>query len=497
MNIKSPTSLFKKQAPIPMLFTLMLLLQNCGTSENDISESLKNYEQSQADKLQFAFEATIDHIGYMSCDGTPELQQSPYFTFKVGAYNNGEGLKFKDNFISSVGKLYENKEKLLSYLAQSKRNQGAGAVMSIRESGQFRGPLTLEEGRIEDFVAPILWNLGANQQLANPSFSSLLYDNPQGVNYLSGFNGVFQKSFETSLYFPNSSFVRPALEGISYLALTFAVNDLAENNGSKARSPYDEKGLNPAVDSSVFGKGYKMKFAQFDSRRISSPRAVLTEVTGYDLENESGLNEKWVCPPNERYIIIRNTTDATRRFDDSLALKNNGTSNNPWNLDYDDGGKGVGGYYMERIYQDSDDKDNDGNRTELIKFRNKVLCPTIPDEMLSGHTEHTDPAWKRIRNLLSPDEWYVYRGERYNCIVPKKNNGSCYGRLEQPSSENTFLQYFANEDFIDQKLADERNFQSNTSIPKPIRPSIIDCEASTPPASARLCPHILSVCYKQ
>ncbi len=495
MSIKSSTLLFKKQISILALFALMFLFQNCGTSEDSISAALINYEQGQADKLQFAFDATIDHIGYMSCDGALQ-PQSPYFTFKAGAYNSGEGLKFRDNFMSSVSELYDNKEKLLSYLARSRRNVGAGVILSLRESGEFRGPLLSQDGSINDFVTPMLWNLGENLQLANTRLSSLLYDNPQGVNYLSGFNGVFQKSFEGDIYFSESSFVRSTLEGSGYLTLTFAVNDPADS-GSKARSPHDETGINPAANSSVFGKGYKMNFAQLNPIRINSPRVVLTDVTGFDLENESSLSEEWVCPPNERYIIIRNTADATRRFDGAPEFKINGSANNPWNADYEDGGRGVGGYYMERISTDLDDKDNDGDKTELIKFKHKVLCPTIPDEMLSGQAEHTDPSWKRIRNLLSPDEWYVYRGDRYNCIVPKKNNGSCYGRLEQSSSESTLLQYFTDEDFVDQQLEDERVFQSDRSNPKPIRPIVIDCEASTGLASARVCPHVLSVCYKE
>ncbi|MGH1467459.1 MAG: hypothetical protein ACRBBP_01070 [Bdellovibrionales bacterium] len=508
---------------------LMLLFQNCGSSESGISAALTDYDAAQADKLQFAFDASIDHIGYMSCES--DAPQGPHFNFKVGAFNDGEGLKFRDNFMSSLGALAENKTKLLEYLFASKRNSNAGVVMSLRESGQFRGPVKFGGGSTEDFVEPMLWSPAANVQLANPTISSLLYENPNGVNYLSGIQGGTDKSFEGDIYFKGvgaqSLVVRPGLQSNTYLALTFAVDDL-ENGGALARSPYDPTGVDSAASSSVFGKGYQMDFAQLDIGRSSSPKVVMTEVTGFNLENESSLGEGWICPPSERYIIVKDSVDAMRRFDGARPTKDafdyNGDgsisgpgeieidddldgspdANNPWDDDYRDGGTVVtgGGYYMEYMTADIDDVDGDEDETELIKVKHKVICPMVPDEMISGQAEHTDPAWKRVRSLLGSDEWYVYRGSRYNCIVPKKSNGSCYGKFENASGGNTvpLVQYFASEDFIERELTENRRVEAEIEAGNPVErtefPVVTDCEASSGNASSRFCPHVLSVCHK-
>ncbi len=514
----------------------MLLFQNCGSSESGISDALTEYDAAQADKLQFAFDASIDHIGYMSCES--DAPQAPHFNFKVGAFNDGEGLKFRENFISSVGSLAENKSKLLEYLAASKRNANAGVVLSLRESGAFRGPVKFGEGNTEDFVAPMLWNPSANLHLANPQVSSLLYENPNGVNYLSGIRGGTDKSFESEIYYRGLNTqrlgVRPGLQSSTYLALTFAIDDL-ENGGSLARSPHDPAGRDPAAASSVFGKGYQMDFTQLDINRTSSPQVVMTRVKGFDLENESSLGEGWVCPPDERYIIVKDAADAMRRFDGARPTKDafdyNGDGsisgpdeimvdadadtfpdpNNPWEAGYRDGGKNMGGYYIDQLMVDQFDEHRDpaksldsdgvgdGDNTETAKLTHKVLCPMVPDEMISGQAEHTDPAWKRVRSLLGSDEWYVYRGDRYNCIVPKKSNGSCYGKFESASGGSPIIQYFASEDFVNQQLQDELNYQNDTRDPKPdkpIRPVVTDCEAASGDASARFCPHVLSICHK-
>lgn len=505
--MKTPTFLFKRALSVLSLLMLMFLFQNCGVSEDSITDALSEYETQRADALPFAFDLTVDHIAYMSCEGELLQQSSTHFNFKAGAYNDNEGLKFKDSFFesSAVGALGGNKKKLLSYLASSARNQGAGVVMSLRESGDFRGPSGVGGGEA-DYVSPMLWNPSNNVQLTETTISGRLYDNPAGVNYLSGLSGTTGKSFDAQLGFNGvgvqGPYMRPILEDSGYLAFTFATTNL-DKPGYEARSPVDPLGTDVLAKSSVFGKGYKMGFNKLDAGRPGSLRVVAVSVDAYNMESDgTTLGEEWECSEEDRYIIMKDVADAKRRYDLGPTTNGDGALNQPWNeediiegtLAYDDGGKGVGGYYYE--YMEGDILADDP--TDLIRKRHKVLCPMVPDQMVSGQAEHTSDAWKRVRNILGVDDWYVFRGPRYNCIVPKKNSvGVCYGKLEQQSG-SPVVQYFADEDFIDDQIALEKAYRDDTTDPKPDKIPLVtvtDCGGTSTPN--RFCPQVLSICHKK
>lgn len=486
-----------------VLLSMVFFMQGCGSSDDSFADSLTDFEAEQADNLPFAFDVNIDHIGYMSCESDSLSISSKHFNFKAGSFNSNSGVKFRDNFFSSIGDLGGNREKLAEYLAASKRNVNAGVVMSIRTSGDFRPPFSIvtEEDAdatdLVDFVSPMLLDPSLNLSLSDPNFSSLMFDNREGINYISGLPGTSNKTLDSTLSFNkigSQTIVTTALQNESYLAFTFATNDL-EEPGVLARSPFDEAGLADGARTSVFGKGYKMTFAQDDISRPSSPTAVMTSVQGFNLENNGTSNgETWVCPTNERYIIVR-AQDARRRFDSADATRGGGVANNPWDAAYEDGGTGRGGYYMEYLEPDID------NPGTTNKVKHKVLCPTVPDNIAG--TEHLDPAWTRVRNLLSVKDWYVFRGARYNCIVPKNTDNACYGDfLSSPSSggvndnANREVRYFASEDSIDKKIRDNK-VSVDTGSARTIYDPITDCEAATGNGGSKFCPKVFSICHKQ
>ena len=121
----------------------------------------------------------------------------------------------------------------------------------------------------------------------------------------------------------------------------------------------------------------------------------------------------------------------------------------------------------------------------------KVLCPTLPDFIASGGTSQTDPAWIRIRNILPSEDWFVYRGPRYNCVVPKRGDDqACYGDFER-QSEASVVQYLPDEDEPDRRIA------ARQQDPPPTIPRLSQCQGN--PGSGtetRFCPHYVSVCYK-
>lgn len=483
----------------------MLFFQNCGVSEDNNFDEILSSEQAEADALPFAFDVTVDHIAYMSCDSNSVNQGGKLFNFKAGAFNDDEGIKIKEGFRSTVAG--KSKNYVLTRLAASKRNAGAGVVMSIREGGKFQGPVRVSgnggggsEDSFGNIIAPLIWNPIANVQLAQENVASFLWDNPNGVNYLEGFPNLNGKAFEGEISYNAQGaqqIIRDSVENDAYLTFTFATTS-TEDFGANARAPSSETGLTAAARNSVWGKGYKMSFAQVNPSRPGSPRRALSSVTGFNLENESSLDESWVCPTSERYIIVKKA-DALRRYD--AAPFNRGTgedavANNPWDDEYDPGPDTQGGYMMNVMIADSEDIDEDGDLSELLSVRRKVVCPTLPDDIDLGSSEHEIGAWQRIRNILPSEDWYVFRGPRYNCVVPKQSNTACYGQYESSLGANskTIIQYLPDEDlpetWIAQKKADEADGLINTVV---VRET--ECEGATTPG--RFCPHVLSVCFKQ
>jgi len=502
----------------------MLFFQNCGVSEDNGLDDISSAEQAAADALPFAFDVTVDQIAYMSCDSNTVNQNGKLFNFKAGAFGDNEGVKIKDNFRSAIGG--KSKDFILKSLAASKRNANAGVVMSVRESGKFTGPVKIGndsggsgEDSFGNIIAPLIWNPVGQISLTNNSIASLLWDKPEGVNYLEGFSGLTGKSFEGEISYNAQGaqqIIRDSVESDAYLTFTFAVDDL-EDLGAKARAPSSETGDTPAANNSVWGKGYKMSFNQMHpGSRSGSPRRVVSTVTGFNLENEASLNESWNCPASERYIIVKNA-DALRRYDAAPFSRCDGGSpseplnttdcasrggsvvaNNPWDDGYEPGSEDVGGYMMNVMIPDSEDVDDDGDSNELVSVRRKVVCPTIPDNIPLGSSEHEIGAWKRIRNVLPSEDWYVFRGPRYNCVVPKQANTACYGQYEARAGTSgaaqTLIQYRPDEDlpefWIARKKEDEARDVIDTVV---VRET--ECEGSN--SLGRYCPHIVSVCYKQ
>ena len=492
-------------ALISLIF-LMLLFQNCGQSENNNFDDISSIEQSEADALPFAFDLTVDHIAYMSCDSNSVNQSGKLFNFKAGAFNNNEGIKIRESFRSSLAG--KSKRFVLKRLAASKRNKGAGVVMSVREGGRFQGPILIggDDGgtgldAIGNYMAPMIWNPISLVHLTSEKVLNFLWDRPDGVNYLEGFSNLEGKTFEGEIAYNTlgaQQLLRNAVSSDSYLTFTFATENL-ENLGVQARAPSSEEGNAVAANGSVWGKGYKMNFAQINPTRPNSPRRALSSVRGYNLENESSLDEDWVCPPSERYIVVRNTTDALRRYDAANLTRGSGGSavaNNPWDSAYDPGPETQGGYMMNVMIPDTEDIDSDGDSNELVSVRRKVVCPTIPDDIDLGSSEHTIDAWKRIRSLLPGEDWYVFRGPRYNCVVPKQNDTACYGNFEnsQGSSGTTIIQYLPDEDlpefWIKRKKDDVARGETNTVV-------VRETECEGPSTPGRFCPQVISVCHKR
>ena len=527
------------------LFFIAVLFQNCDYISEGLLTDTSTRDQASADAMPFAFDINIDHIAYMSCRGESfsKRQQSPFFTFKAGGYQSGTGVGLRDSFLRRYGGFA--KRRLSELLSLSKRNRETGVVMSIRETGQFQNIVRFELNSNEDNAESLrgdsmdglMFDPEQAFTLTSSSVLSLLLNQRNSqLNYLKGlsvqrelktFDGRIslfskdddQRANEIPTPPPNSAdrIYRDLLEDQAYLAFTFATEEKDPGKlGLRARSPFTPTGETAEGNRSVWGKGYQFNFSGYDNYvstgfRPSSQKRALVRVRAYDLETEASLNETWLCPDDQKYVIVRRQ-DAIRRYD-GVSI---GSINHPFNgydrmdhedfssgLDlmttYNDGGPALGGHYY--TYQ----ADYDGNG-ELDYVRHKVICPLVADQVPANTIENQAEreAWDRIRQVLPVEDWYVFRG-KYNCIVPKNATGDlCYARggnfndgLDETDARN-LVQYFANEDHPDIRIDQERRDLADPGSEIEEIRLTLDCgpSSSVSHGGRNYCPHVLSLCYR-
>lgn len=519
----------KKWTSILCTAVLVLFFQNCDNYTENFDLDVDTETQASADQLTFAYDFDIDHIAYMSCKGTGfSSGQTDFFSFKAGAYSTGAGVGFRSQFLENFGGLSD--ARLRQYLGVSTQNANAGVVMSVRESGQMQSTVRFQEGTpgvgTSSDISGVMYE--PQQTLTDSDVSDVLIKNKGlRLNYLKGLAGTSNfRTFDGSINLFSVNGVsssgpdvqyRNLLQERGYLALTFATEGL-ESPGFRARSPFSPTGQDPQALNSVWGKGYQFTFSQVDNFlpgsvfRPSAPKRAVSSTTGYNLETEANLGENWVCPSDQKYIIVR-PEDALRRFDGVPIDPNNHPFNQYDRVDpldpqsaenlattYSDGGNGPGGYY----YSYRADYDGDG---ELNDVRHKVICPLVADQIpLEGGDPQEIRAWDRIRQILPTEDFFVFRGPKYNCIVPKNDNGNvCYGDGENIDPTNRrIIQYFASEDHPELRIENERsNRQAVAQNPGATIVQEIEVTRDCGPSSSQdhggfnFCPHVLSVCYKE
>ena len=524
------------------LLLIAVLFQNCDYSSEGPSLNASTRDQVNADAMPFAFDIDIDHIAYMSCRGENFHLSSghPFFSFRAGGYQSGSGVGFQDNFLDQYGGFTETRLKDL--LSISNRNRTTGVVMSVRETGQFQNVLRFSaddetqnlNGPGQSFAG--LMFLPGLQTLTDSRVLDVLLDQRTSpVNYLRGVSGLQDtRAFDGSINLFSNNDPRPdntiptppangadkayrdALQDQAYLAFTFATEDL-ERPGLRARSPFTVTGETNEGRRAVFGKGYQFNFSEYDNYvgtgfRSSSQKRAVAQVRAFNLDGEASINETWSCPDDQKYIIVRQQ-DALRRYD-GIAIS---PANHPFreydrvdptdtdsgldnSTDYVDGAGGPGGYYY------TFEKDYDGNG-ELDFVRHKVICPLVADQIPADipANQAEREAWERVRRILPTEDWYVFRGPKYNCVVPKNDTGNiCYAGglnfnegLDERQSRN-LVQYFADEDHPDIRIDQERRDQADVDIDIEEISITPDCgpTSGTSHGGRNYCPHVVSVCYR-
>ncbi|MCO5112652.1 MAG: hypothetical protein M9899_00600 [Bdellovibrionaceae bacterium] len=438
-------------------FSTILLFQNCSDLNNRQMPSIDALIQGELQNMPFAFETTIDQMGYMSCSGRFADADGRAFTIKAGAFFPGSGVRIKPSVLSQLSAY--NTDIQARALHISERNTETGAVLSIRERNylqDYQAPQQSE--RITDAYARLMFFEGKNY-FSNEHYVRRMLAMGSGnyMNYISGLPGLVYKNFDGSVKFATNEStaagIRSLLANSHYITITFPL-PVGEQAGGKphgwVRSPYNTASGDSNALTSVFGRGFDVRFQQYDGRMLSSPARVMTVSNVVNLENQSIVGESWNC--NERFVIVR-PEDAKRLTFDPTP---------------------------------------DDDLTAAEQAENYEVCEVGPDPVPSNNEERM--RLDRIRNILPADAWFVtlprpivVGGVTYikpGCVVPKGPD-FCYdmqqetGNVQNP---NFRIAYYYEED-----RSSPRWGHTVTGITYDGR-----CGLGT----LFVCPHYVTICHK-
>ena len=358
--------LFRITASVAGLAVLVLAFQNCSQPADVDAQAVA---ASEAAKIEFGYDTSIDQISYMSCavaePGT--FDGGAYYSFRFGAYRSA-GLRLNDSFRLNHGK--KPPEKQASLLTESPANTATNIQFAIRQLANFQVMYTATGTSVrgQDYVNIL-------EALGTYDLSDLLVrlDPAARVKYLR--NGtVFGTRMEGSLYFTRNptlaNSIRTALRNDAMLAQTYSHAGQGSTSDTLARSPRDvveNSAANPYTQ--VYGRGYNLKFAQptvgATASNANFPNVIMREVSELNLVSTSdrtGLST-WTCPDTMRFRIVR---------------------------------------------------------PEDVKA-NRVTCAMAPDPAILTQDLSI------VRNQLRVEDWYVDMTNR--CVVPKKAPATCYGNV--------------------------------------------------------------------
>jgi hypothetical protein len=340
--------------------------------------------EKAAKTLAFSYDATLDQFTHMSCTNMPvgssnSFSTSAYFTYRMGAYNQG-GLTLKDSFYTSLKKFKFDQQ--AEILAASSANTNTVLQLAMRGRLDYQN-LYLRTGS----------NAAANQDywnmlttLGSSETAQTLVNNPAGsrVKFLRNGNpGGYR--LEGSLYFSdNSAMVQATRDFLSGRSSTTGLLTMTYTNGTtKAKSPADvdtststsasptptPPPTNVSASRVVYGRGYAPGFGLPDPTTRTSPSLpatypanVVTSIVETSLDGSSlSPAPQWSCPSSLQLRIVR-----------AADVGNAGTQ-----------------------------------------------CTRKSDPA------NPSPELKLLRNTLKVEDWYIDLAN--HCMIPKRAGTDCYG----------------------------------------------------------------------
>ena len=425
-----------------ILLIPIISFQNCA--EEPIGGEDLSSSEAEGEALDpVAFDTLVDTLGYMSCQSMGSVyNKRAYFSFKIGAYRSGSGMRFTDSYFDSVkDKNIENKVKPIK---ETENNLMTYLQMSIHQQGSYRyrfnlGTHTGKEGvHYRKILGP--------QPLSNDIYVgqlAQLEDKFSRINYFRGLSNSDKRLIEGHLQLVSlgsnyqkvlrhsleDTGTRPALLTFGYTKGGLAGGDLIGPD----QSPADKK---------AFGRGYRLSFgnghcyqynkdkdivascvAQGDNSQIQ--RRALVGVTEVDLNGgTSSSGAGWNCPSWARFMIFR-----------PQDVKSGSSSSDLMPC-------GV-----------------DANGVEI----------SVKEFNLNSEQ-------RAIYRILQAADWSVDFQRR--CVVPKQNGGLCYG--SNYNQQNSVVNYYGLWAQGRCDVVTEYDLNSDGSLER----------------ISVLCPHYINVCFR-
>lgn len=447
--------------------SMVVLFQNCGKAGFESDEQINGFANSASldsrlASLPFPYKISVNQISHMTCQNVSE--NGPYFSWKVGAFDNSEvpssvmnirpsGIQLSQEFIDGWNKIATSfhssvvEEKFKETLMNHPKTMGSSLQFSFRRTATPRTTLMPlpngEDSPSVVFMDPVSSSSIVNAFAKSPGDVLNLF--PEALDFQSRF-------LEAKVNLPTGSGTEQNLlrsnYDQSYLAIAF-VKGQNPTSSNSSENPNELVAPSETDDRFAHGKGFRVRFGRTNPYLRSSEYPAsdsLYAVEEQDLETGTPTpGVGWDCSirfkivrPADRYAPMYRANHFTmingacpgRRatgeycaspLNNAFGLPAGTFANNtcPSNRPKMNGSFCVENYYAtcpHEPYYPEPDPNAPVNNTD------GVYHPNYPQRPAILHA---------LRRVLPADQWdiNVSRG----CVVPKTNvdDNSCYGSGNQ------------------------------------------------------------------
>ncbi len=299
------------------VLSTVLLFQNCGKAGFENMDNLDVSSTQAIDpklsSLPFPYQVSVNQIAHMSCPmnvSNPNVS-SPYFSWKVGAFDNpadqavallnirAAGLQLTSKFQTewaktsgSYGSLVQ-KDKLKEALKGLPSVTNTQLQLSFRKTNTPRVDLMMMPNGgaspTKNFMAPL-----ATQELVDQ-----FAETPTGVfNLFPNVTDFYSRFLETQILVPSALGATDAALRANY-DTSFLTIGFAQDDGTNLSSPNG--------DQYAYGKGYRIHFGvtnQHANTSLYPSSDSLATVEEYDLDTQTRTSGvAWDC--SYRFKIVR------------------------------------------------------------------------------------------------------------------------------------------------------------------------------------------------
>lgn len=282
-----------------------LLYQNCAPPPATPPEGgyTKNSTSSGGAADDFAYDLTLDTFAYMSCAHENlkvtsatniSYQRESLFTFKVGAYQSGSGLRLTPAYYDDTKHYTQDRfeEKL--------KQDGLNAPATLQMSMRMRSDLSQHYVNSEKHVSYLL-----SRSLGHRAIAGELRKQPQGsrLNFFQKLNGYYARHLHGQLYgVHRSSQTRRSIMSVFQNSAMVVVSYVDPTSGDLSSAPIIK------VDSN----GEKFLGVGFHLQERGKKLDAITEVNLTTMQN----GRSWACNNSMKFMIVSHN-DYLKSLDDN------------------------------------------------------------------------------------------------------------------------------------------------------------------------------------